>query len=141
MRGLAALALFALAVFSLASLIFGASYLEFSLPGGLPVGNALAAIWLACVAALSVLLSPADTTLRGAALASLAVAASWLPLSIALAGNLALNFAGGRGSFWLGFTLAVTLVVLSTFVWALFGRLLGKRKRVDAVSGKGSVSV
>jgi len=132
MKGLTVLSLLALAVVSLASLLSGASYLEFALPGGLPTGNALAAIGLASTAALPVLLSSAGSVLRGAALAALAAAACWLPLSIALAGNLALNFASGSGSIWLGFTLAVILFVLCTLAWALISRLVAMRRRVGA---------
>jgi len=132
MKGLTVLSLLALAVISLASLMSGASYLEFALPGGLPAGNALAAIGLASAAALPVLLSSAGSVLRSAAWAALAAAAAWLPLSIALAGNLALNFASGSGSIWLGFTLAVILFVLCTLAWALISRLVAVRRRVGA---------
>src|SRR4030095_6233860 len=130
MKGLTVLSLVGLAVLSLASLMSGASYLEFALPGGLPAGNALAAIALVSAAALPVLLSSAGSVLRGAALAALAAAAAWLPLSIALAGNLALNFASGPGSIWLGFTFAVILFVLCTLAWALVRRLVALRRRV-----------
>ena len=132
MKGLTVLSLMALAVVSLASLMSGASYLEFALPGGLPAGNALAAIGLASTAALPVLLSPAGSVLRSAALAALAAAAAWLPLSIALAGNLALNFASGSGSIWQGFTLAVILFVLCTLTWALVSHLVSMRRRTGA---------
>lgn len=132
MKGLAVLSLLSLAVASLASLMSGASYLEFALPGGLPVGNALAAIGLTSAAAGPVLVSSAGSALRAVALATLAAAASWLPLSIALAGNLALNFASGRGSIWLGFSLAVIVAVLCISVWALVSRLAAIRRRVGA---------
>jgi len=132
MNGLAVLSLLALAVISLASLVSGASYLEFALPGGLPAGNALAAIVLVSAAAVPVLLSSRGSALRAIALATLAAAAAWLPLSIALAGNLALNFASGRGSIWLGFTLAVIVAVLCMLAWALVSRLAAMRRRAGA---------
>jgi len=132
MKGLTVLSLLASAVVSLASLMSGASYLEFALPGGLPAGNALAAIGLASTAALPVLLSPAGSALRAAALAALAAATAWLPLSIVLAGNLTLNFASGSGSIWQGFTLAVILFVLCTLAWALVSRLVSMRRRNGA---------
>jgi hypothetical protein len=132
MKGLSVLLLLALAIVSFAALLSGASYLEVVLPGGLPAGNAVAAIGLVAAAALPVLLSSAGSVLRGAALVALAAAACWLPLSIALAGNLALNFAIGSGSIWLGFTLAVILFVLCTLVWALVSRLVAIRRRVGA---------
>ena len=132
MNGLAVLFLLTLAATSLASLVSGASYLEFALPGGLPAGNALAAIALASAAAVPVLLSSPGSALRAAALATLTAAAAWLPLSIALAGNLALNFASDRGSIWLGFTLAVIVAVSCTLAWALVSRLAAMRRRAGA---------
>jgi len=132
MNGLAVLSLLALAVISLASLVSGASYLEFALPGGLPAGNALAAIVLVSAAAVPVLLSSPGSALRTAALATLAAAAAWLPLSIALAGNLALNFTSGRGSIWLGFTLAVIVALLCMLAWALVSRFAAMRRRAGA---------
>ena len=132
MKGLAALALFAVAAISLASVMSGVSCLEFVLPGGLPAGNALAAIGLVAAAAVPVLLSPVGSKLRAAGLATLAAAAAWLPLSIALAGNLALNFASGRGSIWTGFSLAVLVAVLFTLVWSLVSRLVAMRNRVGS---------
>lgn len=132
MKGLAVLSLLAIAVASVASLVSGASYLEFILPGGLPAGNALAAIGLASAAAAPVLLSPAGSALRAVSLIVLAAATAWLPLSVALAGNLALNFAKGRGSLWLGFSLAVSVAVLCILAWALVSRWLAMRRRVNA---------
>jgi len=132
MKGLSVLLLLASAVVSFASLLSGARYLEFVLPGGLPAGNAIAAIGLASAAALPILLSSAGSVLRRVAWAALAAAACWLPLSIALAGNLALNFASGSGSIWLGFTLAVIFYVLCTLAWAVVSRLVARRRRVGA---------
>ena len=129
MKGLTALSLLAITAASLASLVSGASYLELPLPGGLPAGNALAAIGLVSAAAVPVLFSSAGSALRAAALGTLAAAAAWLPLSIALAGNLALNFAGGRGSLWLGFSLAVVVAVLCVSAWAIVARLAAARRR------------
>jgi hypothetical protein len=57
---------------------------------------------------------------------------AWLPISIALAGNLALNFTSWRGSAWLGFSLVVHFAVLGTLAWALVGRLLAMRRRTNA---------
>jgi len=132
MSAVAVLSLLTLAVVSLASLMTGASYLEFPLPGGLPAGNALAAIALVSAAAIPVLLSSPGSALRTAALATLAAAAAWLPLSIALAGNLALNFTSGRGSIWLGFTLAVIVALLCMLAWALVSRFAAMRRRAGA---------
>ncbi len=132
MKALPALALLAIALASVASLVSGAGYLESVLPGGLPVGNAVAALGLASAAGVPVLLSNPGSALRVAALTVLGAAVAWLPASIALAGNLALNFTGWRGSIWLAFSLVIHLAVVCTLGWALIGRLLTLRRRASA---------
>ncbi len=125
-------ALLAVAVFAILSLAFGAPYLEAMLPGGLPLGNVLAALSLCSVAGAAVGLSARGTALRAVALASLLAAVVWLPASIVLAGNLTLNFGGGRGAAWLVLSLAVVVGVFCTLLWALAASLLAKRRRTGA---------
>jgi hypothetical protein len=115
--------LLAIALVSVASLVTGASYLGIVLPGGLPLGNAIAASGLVSTAAAAVLLSASDSRLRAAALCALCAAIAWLPLSIVLAGNPALNFAGWRGTVWMGSSLLVLLAVLLVLAWAIVQRL------------------
>lgn len=112
-----------------AALATGASWLTLALPGGLPLGNLLAALGLCSLAGASLALSRRGTALRTAAGAGLACAASWLPLSVALAGNLALDFHDGRGAAWLGFSQSVLALVLGTLAWALAAAL---RRRLSA---------
>src|SRR5262245_51102101 len=107
-----AVALLAIAAFAVVSLRSGATYLEAVLPGGLPFGNALTALGLCAAAGVAVVLSARGTMLRAVSLTSLIAAAAWLPASVALAGNLALNFGNGRGLVWVVFSLAVVGVVL-----------------------------
>ena len=128
MKALTVSTLFAIVVVSLTFLVSGGSYLDFLLPGGLPVGNALAAIGLACAAAIPVALSHPGSLLRAVAMGTLAAAATWLPVSIALAGNLSLNFGGVRGSIWLGFNLVLNIAVLFTLTWALVSHLVARRR-------------
>ena len=130
--GLVAALLLAIAAFSILLLVSGANYLETSLPGGLPIGNALSAIGLCALAGSAVVLSPRRTTLRRVSVASLLAAAAWLPVSIALAGNLTLNFHGGRGEAWLIFNAVVAALVLCAFGWALAAALLARRRRAGA---------
>ena len=99
-------------------LLTGAPWLESELPGGLPAGNALSALSLCSLAAVPVAMSARGTALRRASLAMLLAAAAWLPISILLAGNLSLNFAGDRGDIWLIATLAVIAGVICTLAWA-----------------------
>jgi hypothetical protein len=123
MKGLIALALLAVATVSAALLVSGSAYLSTVLPGGLPAGNAFAALGLVSTAAVPVVLSKSGSVLRRAGLITLGTAGAWLPLSIALAGNLSLNFTGWRGSAWLAFSVVVLLAVLGTLAWAFIGCL------------------
>lgn len=118
-----------IAAFSLLSLIRGASYLETTLPGGLPFGNALTAIGLCAAAGAAVSLSAGNTALRRMSVASLIGAAAWLPVSIALAGNLTLNFREGRGDAWLAFSAAIGAAVLGALGWALVASVIARYRR------------
>jgi hypothetical protein len=124
--------LLVVAAFAVLSLVSGASYLETSLPFGLPVGNALTAIGLCAAAASAVGLSARRTALRLVSVASLIGAAAWLPVSIALAGNLTLNFYGDRGGVWLVFSAVIAAAVLYALGWALFATLLARYRRAGA---------
>lgn len=125
-------ALLAIAVAAVLSLVFGASYLEAALPGGLPLGNALAALGLCAMAGAAVTLSVRRTALRAVSLASLAAAVAWLPASVVFAGNLALNFVSGRGEAWLALSAVVVVGVLCSLLWALAGSLLAKYRGAGA---------
>lgn len=69
--------------------------------------------------------------LRAIARGILCAAIAWLPLSIALAGNLALNFNGGRGLAWIAMTLATTLCALLALLVATM------RAMIDRVRTRG----
>ena len=132
MRKIIVVALLAIAVFSVLSLVRGAAYLETLLPGGLPIGNALSALGLCAIAGTAVALSVRGTALRIMSLASLLAAAAWLPMSVALAGNLALNFGGGRGLIWLVLSLVVAVGAFCALLWALVAVGLAKRRPTGA---------
>ncbi|MEX2494433.1 MAG: hypothetical protein WD448_00010 [Woeseia sp.] len=106
------------------SLVSGAFYLEVPLPGGLPIGNALVAIGLCSAAGAAIGLSQPGTLLRRVSTASFVAALAWLPVSVALAGNLALNFSGPQGILWIGLSLSTVVAVLGSLVWALIRCLL-----------------
>ena len=126
--------LLAVALFAALSLIFGASYLNENLPGGLPVGNVLTAIGLCAGSCAAIGLSTRGSIRRSVSVITFFLAAAWLPLSIALAGNLELNFTGTQGDVWLFFTLSLLTIVLITLLWALVSlgckRLIGKGNRL-----------
>ena len=121
-----------IAAFALLSLVSGATYLETMLPGGLPIGNALTAIGLCAAAGASVALSARRTAIRLLSVISLVGAVGWLPASIALAGNLTLNFHEGRGGAWLALSVAIAAAVLCALCWALAISLLSKYRRAGA---------
>jgi hypothetical protein len=118
MSKLIVLILLAVAVLALGWLVTGAGELEQVLPGGMPVGNALTAIALIAPALAAVLLSRTGSRCRQMAKLALAGAISWLPLSIALAGNVQLNFTGSRGSAWLVLSLLTLVAVMGSLAWA-----------------------
>lgn len=132
MKVLSVCVLLLITTISVASLLSGASYLGVVLPSGLPAGNAIAAIGLVSPAAVAVLLSPHYSVLRVAALGAFCAALVWLPVSLVLAGNLALNFTGWRGSVWIGLSLVVVLAVLCTLAWSIADRFIALRRRTDA---------
>jgi hypothetical protein len=122
-----ALFLFLVACACIGALVAGAAVVDRVLPGGLPFGNLLAAAGLCALAGAAFALSPAVTPRRRIAKIVLIVAALWLPLSVALAGNLALDFSGARGSLWLAATAIVVLSALCSFAWAAAAFLLRRR--------------
>ena len=121
--------LLVVAAAALLSLAVGASYLETLLPGGLPLGNAITAIGLCAAAGSAIGLSRRRTILRLVSVASLIGAVAWLPVSVALAGNLTLNFHGGHGVVWISLSVAIVATVLCALTWALAATLLARYRR------------
>lgn len=119
-RGRLARRLLAATALCIAGLALSGSALEFEIPGGLPVGNALAAIMLCTAAGASVALTGAESWTRALAWAALAVAGAWLPVSVLLAGNLHLVFGNGRGDAWIALTVATVALVAGALAFALF---------------------
>lgn len=117
---------------AIASLASGAAYLGTELPGGLPLGNAIAALAVCSLAGVSVVLTPPAGHPRVLAWVALAASACWLPASITLAGNLSLNFSGSRGTIWLAFTLMVGALVVISRLWAAWLQVLCAFRRALA---------
>lgn len=122
-RKLAIAALLGLPVVFLWPLIAMPAASELNLPGGLPLGNLLVALALAAWPAAARLLSPPRSAARRFAGFALVLAMAWLPVSAALAGNLALNFSGDRGTAWLAFTLVVAFAAVVSLAWSVVKRL------------------
>ncbi|MBB1062009.1 hypothetical protein [Marilutibacter spongiae] len=119
LRPLRVACLLTLAAGSMAAVLSGAGYLERLLPGGLPLGNALVALGLVAAAAAAWVLAPRRTWVAAASGIVLLLAVAWLPVSIALAGNLALNFSDDRGSTWWVFSLGLLLAILVSLAGAM----------------------
>jgi hypothetical protein len=124
-----ALFLFVVAGFCVGSLAAGAGFIDWTLPGGLPFGNLLASIGLCALAGTALALCPHGSLRRRVAWIVLFVAALWLPFSIALAGNLALDFSGTRGSPWWLATATLVLAILLCLAWSVAAFLPGLRRR------------
>jgi len=123
MRALCVALLIAGAVATAASLVAGQAWLETTLPGGLPAGNALAALVFCLLAGAGLLASRARTWARAWGWCAFAAALAWLPLSIAMAGNPALNFQGARGEAWLLLSLGVLAMSGVSLAWAVLAAI------------------
>lgn len=102
--------------------------LEGNLPGGLPAGNLLAAITFAAWPAAAVLIARPGSLARRLAIGALALALAWLPVSLLLAGNLALNFEGLRGTLWMGLTVLTLSAGTAALAWSAIHRLIGHQR-------------
>lgn len=116
---IAAALLLAAALATLVALFSGADWLEAALPGGLPLGNVLAALALCAPAATAALIARHGSLARGVAVAVLVLGLAWMPVSLLLAGNPELNFAGGRGGIWLALSLALAVCSYGVLAWCL----------------------
>jgi hypothetical protein len=100
----------------------GPGWAEWALPGGLPLGNLSAALALLGWPAAAALLARRGSAARRFALIAIGLALAWLPVSATLAGNLALNFSGQRGTAWAVFTLGVAAGGLVALAWSALQR-------------------
>jgi hypothetical protein len=123
MQKSAALILFVIAAISIGVLFLGARYSESVLIGGLPLGNILASIGLFSLAGSAFYLSPLGSARRRISQVVLILAMVWLPISILLAGNLALNFSGSRGSAWLIISWVTVVAVLGSLILSIVGAM------------------
>jgi hypothetical protein len=128
-RGLVVVVALLVAAFSATSLLSGADYLQLRLPGGLPLGNLLAALGLIAIAGAAFALSQAGTIARFLAGLAMVLSLAWLPASVLLAGDLALNFSGGTGSVWLAVTATTIFSAVLALVWAALHRLARALRR------------
>lgn len=131
MRTTAVFVLLAATALVVLALVMGAPLLLWDLPGGLPLGTALAALGLCAPAAAAVLLSPPGSMDRRLAQVALVAGIAWLPVSVLLAGNLRLNFTGDRGFTWLVLTGTTALLVILALAWVAM-RLAWRRYRGGA---------
>ena len=131
-RGIAFVTLLLLAIFAYASLFSGAPYLQIILPGGLPFGNALTAIGLCSISYAAFLITAKRTVIWFITLAGLVASLLWLPVSIALAGNVSLNFSGDVGTAWLAGSAILLLSVVAILLLAILLHVVAWYKRVRA---------
>ena len=124
-----AAALLFLSVLSAGALLVGADFTEVRLPGGLPLGNLLAAAVFCGLAGAAALLAPRGSVTRAAALAALLASVAWLPLSIAFAGNVSLNYSGPRGTVWLWLTAGLLLLDLGVLLFAAGASYFARRRQ------------
>ena len=121
----------AIALFTFGSLLGGAAYLEWLLPGGLPFGNALTAVGLSSAAVAALGVSKPNSVLRWFSVVSILLSTTWLPLSIRLAGNLTLNFDEVYGPIWINLSLVTFVFALISMLWAIVKTSTNRNLEVD----------
>ncbi len=123
-----AAALLLIAAFSTYAILSGADYLTVMLPGGLPLGNVLAAAVFLGISGAAYLLAKQRKVLGCIAAIVLAASILWLPVSIALARNASLNFAGWNGTLWFLFTVGLLFAAIGTLLVAVSVNLYSLHK-------------
>lgn len=113
------LMLITLAIATFVSLFTGAPYLESTLPGGLPFGNALTSAGLMSASMAAIGVCERNTVIRWIAAVSLVLSVIWLPVSIWLAGNLALNFTEETGLMWIALSSATLILAFLSLIFAI----------------------
>ena len=127
-----AAALLLVAASSLFAILSGADYLSVMLPGGLPLGNVLAALVFLGMSGAGYLLAKERKVLGRIAAIVLAASVLWLPVSIALARNASLNFAGWNGTLWFLFTVGLFFAALGVLLFAAGTAVRSARKAKNA---------
>lgn len=117
-----------IAAVSIYAILSGADYLSTLLPGGLPLGNVLAATVFLGLSGAAYLLAKQRKVLGRIAAIVLAASILWLPVSIALARNASLNFAGWNGTLWFLFTVGLLFAAIGTLLVAVSVNLYSLRK-------------
>ncbi len=118
-----------LALGGIVLLATGWSGLESRLPGGLPVGNAVAAAAMILAAGAAHRISMPGSRVRGFAAVALGAALLWLPLSVAVAGNLDLNFGESTGPAWFAFTAFVFAAAFGSLIAAAVALGIARARR------------
>ena len=127
-----AAALLLVAASSLFAILSGADYLNAMLPGFLPLGNVLAALVFLGMSGAAYLLAKERKVLGRIAAIVLAGSVLWLPVSIALARNASLNFAGWNGTLWFLFTVGLFFAALGVLLFAAGAAVRSARKAKTA---------
>lgn len=104
----------ALAVIGSAALLFSGHPLLDWPTTGLPIGTLIAGILVTSLGALPLAIAPTHGASHRFAIATFALAAVWLPLSLLLAGNGRLNFAGGVRAEWASALGLLTLAAIAS---------------------------
>ncbi len=106
-------------VFVFYSLFTGRAYLIWTMPGGLPFGNFLAALGLTAASASGICIHKYRSTLWMIALLSLMLSVAWLPVAIYQAGNMELNFSSDSDVsdlYFSGLTVLLAIFIFLTSV-------------------------
>ena len=118
-RWLLSLCLLAVTGFAAWSLLTAQPLLHWMIPGGLPFGNLLTAMGLSAMAGIGVLLSHRTVWLQLASRVTLCATLLWLPVSVALAGNLTLSFSGDNGAIYWAYSGVLSMLCFLVMLAAM----------------------
>ncbi len=135
MKRLSTLVLIVIAVFAFATVLSGTAWLENAFVGGLPIGNAIAALALICASIAALRISAPNSFMRWFAGGAVFLSVVWLPGSIALAGNLSLNFNAVSGPLWIGLSL-ITLTFAAISLLFATVKVFGMPRHAHTLVGK-----
>ncbi|MFC6441359.1 hypothetical protein [Bowmanella sp. JS7-9] len=120
----------------LALTFFTGPWLNWMLPGNIPLGNLVAILAYLSGAWLSRLLAPARGVLAVLSILAVIAALSWFPLGVWLAGNLQLNFiaAPERARWFVQLSLVLAAYILTVLLATLILRGYRRRSVVDSAT-------
>lgn len=110
-------------------LLSGSDFIFLTLPGNMPLGNIMAALgFMLPSVGINYFMSDIER-FRVLRKISLIASCIWLPLSMALSGNLQLTFEYYNFRVWLCFSLIVSVLIMFTLIHSIIYCIVNQRAR------------